>query len=122
MVALLSSASCAEVGSELPVGWDVGFAELENRLAERRLARLVELRQRNELLVERQLASLDAYIRGRLEQIDRELELVSEDRVVRMKQSERARVEGDYLGRRAELVERREAEILATRLAAGVLS
>jgi len=82
---------------------------------------LAELRQRNELLVDRQLASLDAYIRGRLEQIDRELELVSEDRVVRMKQSERTRIEADYRTRRAELVERREAEILVTRLAAGVL-
>ena len=121
LVALLSQAQAEPCEVVLPAGWEEGYAALEARLAERRRVRLAELRTRNEVLVERQLASLDAYIRNRLAQIDQELAQVSEDRVVRMKGAERLRVEGDYAVKRADLLKRREAEILATRLAAGVL-
>ncbi len=72
-------------------------------------------------LRERRLASLDAYYRNRLTRVAHELAGATQERIVRMKQSEQARIERDYDERRRQLTERREPDILARRIAAGIL-
>lgn len=72
-------------------------------------------------LRERRLASLDAYYRNRLRRVANELAASSQERIVRMKQSEQARIERDYDERRRQLTERRVPDILARRIAAGIL-
>jgi hypothetical protein len=123
LVALLTQAVPDETpGQSLdPSVWDRAFESLEQSLAERRQQSLTELRQRNELLVERQLASLDAYFRNRLGQIDRDLQQVTEEKILRMKQSEKQRLELDHEHQRSQLLEKRQADIIATRVAAGLL-
>lgn len=98
-----------------------GLEELQEALADRRRQALRELQRRNAFLSERQVASLESYYRSRLSNIDNDLSIVTEERVRRMKASERQRLEGEQKQRRDELLNRREADILTQRIAAGTL-
>ena len=94
---------------------------LEAQLHDERDSALRELLARNEQLVTRKLASLDAYHQNRLARIDAELTSAREERIIRMKTSERARVERDHAARRQEIERRRTADIIRERIAVGIL-
>jgi hypothetical protein len=97
------------------------LAALDEQLHHQREAALAELRARNEQLVARKLASLDAYQQNRLARIERELATARDDRIVRMKTSEKARAERDNATRRQEIEARRNADIIRERIAIGIL-
>ncbi len=123
LVSILSQSSAQEnpLVTERIEGWKDAYTVLEQRLAQQRQCSSDELRQRNEVLVERQLVGLDAYFRNRLEHIEQDLRQVSEDRIVRMKQSERERVRLDYNNQKLKLQENSKADIIPKRLAMGLL-
>jgi hypothetical protein len=82
---------------------------------------LSELRTRNELLVARRLASLETYHHNRLTRLQTEIVASSNERITRMKTSERARIEHDYEAKRQEIEQRRNADIIRERIAVGIL-
>ena len=77
------------------------------------LARLKRFDQR--------LASLDLYYRALIAQLDGVLASSTNERIARMKTSERERREHEHARRRAELDRRRDADIVSERIAVGVL-
>lgn len=83
---------------------------------------LNDLRSRNGILVDRKLATLETYYRSRLERVERDLATITNERIVRMRTSEKERLDRDYLARKADIESRREADVVTTRIAAGVLT
>ena len=86
-----------------------------------REAALLELRSRNETLIVRKLASLDAYHRSRIKRLEMELTGNQDERIRTMKTAERSRAEADYENKRQEVEKRRSADIVIQRIAAGIL-
>jgi hypothetical protein len=80
-----------------------------------------DLRERNEFLASRQLASLETYQRNRLRRLDLDIQGATNERILRMKRSERERAQRDYERKRAGIESHRDADIITRRIAAGVL-
>ena len=97
------------------------ITELDEEAHRQRENALQELRTRNEMLITRKLASLDAYHRSRLKRIEMELASNPDERIQIMKTAERNRAESDYEGKRQAIEKRRSADILSQRIAAGIL-
>lgn len=122
LLRLLGSAGEPTVAFDLPAfRISEGFEQLKEETHKRRSAELVELRERNGVLAARKLAALDAYYRNRLQRVQTELLQMTNERIVRMKEAELARVERDHALRRKEIESRLDADILSHRVAAGVL-
>ena len=98
-----------------------GLQELDEEAHRQRLQALAELRERNNTLVARKLASLDAYYRNRLQRVEADLQRTDDERIVRMREAEKARIELDYDRKRTEIQGRREADIISKRVATGLL-
>jgi len=79
------------------------------------------LKDSNEVLLNRRLASLQSFHDSRHRRVREELEGAAEARIIRMKTSELARIEADYTRRRAALERAGDVEILSRRVAAGIV-
>lgn len=97
------------------------ITELDEEAHRQRETALQELRSRNETLIARKLASLDAYHRSRLKRIEMELASNPDERIQIMKTAERNRAVSDYEGKRQAIEKRSSADILSQRIAAGIL-
>jgi ATP-dependent helicase HepA len=100
---------------------DEALAALDEETHRQRDAALAELLADNEQLVARKLASLDAYHQNRKARIERELSNARDERIIRMKTSEKMRAERDYVHRRQEIEGRRNADIVRERVAVGIV-
>jgi uncharacterized membrane protein len=86
-----------------------------------RQAAIAELQESNSALVDQRLASLDVFYRGLLAQLDSVLSSSTQPKIIRMKNSERDRHRHEHQRRSVELERRRDADIVSTRIAAGVI-
>jgi ATP-dependent helicase HepA len=86
-----------------------------------RRAAIATLQESNGALVDQRLASLDLFYRGLLNQLDSVLGASTDPKIIRMKTSERDRHRHEHRRRRAELERRRDADIVATRIALGII-
>ncbi len=118
---LAQAESTVAPANPLPSDAQEAITALDLQMHRERDTALVELRARNDQLVTRKLASLDAYQQNRLARIERELSTARDERIVRMKTSEKARAERDHLARRQEIEARRNADIIRERIAIGIL-
>ncbi|MFZ4829067.1 MAG: hypothetical protein ACOYLB_17085, partial [Phototrophicaceae bacterium] len=75
------------------------------------------LKEKNAVLIDRRMASLRAYYSRRLERVESDIANVSNDRIQRMRRSERDRVLQERDRRINELEQRREADITTKRIA-----
>ncbi|MEH1800481.1 MAG: SNF2-related protein [Nostoc sp.] len=122
LVRLLSHAvQPAEYVSLLPSLIDSSIQQLDETVHQHRLKELNELRERNNTLLNRKLASLDAYYQNRLQRLETELNQAKDERIIRMKESERSRIQRDYESKRSDLENRSEADIISQRVAVGIL-
>ena len=83
--------------------------------------KLTELRQKNNRLADLKILNLKAHYQKRLDKVTSELEKAGNNRIVRMKTSEKARIGNDYRIQLKALEDRRDADIVRDRVAAGVL-
>lgn len=100
---------------------DTAIQNLDETVHQYRLDELDKLRYRNNTLLNRKLASLDAYYQNRIQRVGNELNQAKEERIIRMKESERSRIQRDYESKRSDLENRREADIISQRIAVGIL-
>jgi hypothetical protein len=123
--ALMRLLSRAEQRSDAPglsaAVVEAGIGALEEVARNAYVEARAQLREHNEKLVERKLASLEAYHRNRLQRVDADLAATTDLRIARMKEAERARIERDYERRRTEIESRRDADIVSQRVAAEIL-
>ena len=122
LLGLLKQTQSSKAPVSLPVNAaDEALAAIDEETHRKRDAALAELLARNEQLVARKLASLDAYQQNRLARIERELATARDERIIRMKTSEKTRAERDHAARRQEIEMRRNADIVRERVAVGIL-
>jgi len=88
---------------------------------DRRQEELKSLRARNQRLVEQRLATLDTYYQRRIGQIEGQLAAMHDQRIRRMKEAEKKRVERELLSRREAIAAKSNADIVSQRVAAGIL-
>lgn len=120
---LLAAVRCADAVAEIapgPVSTEAGDA-LDRRAHELRQAAIAQLQETNSALVDQRLASLDLFYRGLLAQLDSVLSASTDPKIIRMKTSERDRHRHEHQRRRAELQRRRDADIVSTRIAMGIV-
>lgn len=98
-----------------------GIQQLEEAAHQHRLEALQELQERNNALLNRQLVSLEGYYQNRLTRAETELAQAKNERIIRMKESERSRIKRDYETKRQDLENRCEADIVSQRVAVGIL-
>ena len=103
-----------------PVSTEAAEA-LDSHAHELRQATIAQLQETNNALVDQRLASLDLFYRGLLTQLDSVLSASTDPKIIRMKTSERDRHHHEHQRRRAELQRRRDADIVSTRIAMGVV-
>lgn len=84
-------------------------------------SKLIELREKNNRLAELKVANLKAHYQKRLDKVTTELEKAKNERIVRMKVSEKARIGNDYDRQIKALEDRKDADIVRNRVAAGIL-
>lgn len=114
-------ASAGPGGEVDPAVLEAAFRSLEALGFQERTAAIAKLRERNSLVIERRLASLDAHRDHRVDRIDKELDRAANAKIRRMKESERQRVVAEHARRRAEIEAKRVADLTSHRLARGVL-
>ncbi|MEH2458809.1 DEAD/DEAH box helicase [Nostoc sp.] len=100
---------------------DSGIQQLDETVHQYRLNELGKLRERNNTLLNRKLTSLDSYYQNRIQRVENELNQAKEENIIRMKESERSRIQRDYETKRSDLDNRREADIITRRVAVGIL-
>ncbi|PXW30396.1 UNVERIFIED_CONTAM: SNF2 domain-containing protein [Williamsia faeni] len=103
-----------------PVSTEATVA-LDGHAHELRQAAIAHLQETNSALVDQRLASLDLFYRGLLAQLDSVLGASTDLKIIRMKTSERDRHRHEHQRRRAELERRRDADIVSTRIAMGIV-
>jgi ATP-dependent helicase HepA len=94
---------------------------IDEEAHQRRTQALAELREHNSNLVDRRIASLDAFYQSRLRRIQSDHESATNPRIIRMRSAEREGVEREYAQRLAALQQRRNADIISQRIASGLL-
>ena len=85
------------------------------------MAELAGLDETNGTLIGRKLAGVEAYHRNRLARVQTQIAQATNERIIRMHEAERVRVERDYQRKRIEIESHRDADIISQRIAAGIL-
>ena len=88
---------------------------------EERLKTVRQLNQRNKHLLARRLATLEGYYRNQLARVAEELKQSTNERIQRMRQSEKSRTESDFERKKAEMEQKRDSDIVSERIAMGIL-
>lgn len=86
-----------------------------------RLDEVEKLKQRNDRLLNRQLASLRGYYDNRLSRVGTELEQSTNKRIRIMRRSEKNRIEYEFNRKQREIEIQRKCDILAKRIAIGLI-
>ena len=95
--------------------------QLEEKMYERRQRETEALRDRNSVLLNRRLASMNAYYSNRLERAQEARDAATNERIKRMRESQVKRTAQELIAKQQELEARRVADIVPHRLAVGVL-
>jgi ATP-dependent helicase HepA len=103
-----------------PVPTDAADA-LDRHAHELRQAAIAQLQETNSAQVDQRLASQELFYRALLAQLDAVLSASTDPKIIRMKISERDRHRHEHQRRIAELQRHRDADIVATRIAMGIV-
>lgn len=95
--------------------------QLDETAQQLRLETLKQVQERNDALINLKLASLDTYYRKRITRVQEQHRQANDVRIIRMKESEQARIEQDFQRKRSELEKHRHADIISQRIAVGVI-
>lgn len=95
--------------------------DLEESIHEKRLKEVDKLKDTNHQLAERQLASLNRYYQRRAERVEEEFRSAINERIRRMKESERDRIHREWEHKQQKIEERKNADIISRRVAYGII-
>lgn len=86
-----------------------------------RIQSLDELKRRNDRLLEKKRRSLEVYHTNRLRRVDMELSKAQDERIIRMKESEKNRIMREFNQSIEKLNSKRDPDIITSRIAAGFI-
>ena len=99
----------------------LAIREIDEYLYGERQVQLHALRDRNQELLTRKLASLEASNRNRIQKLDEELQASTSAKIVKMMEGHRSRIESSYKVAKAKLESQSHADVTTTRIAFGIL-
>lgn len=94
---------------------------LEESIHKKRLKEVEKSSETNYQLAEQQLASLDRYYKRRVQRVAEDFDLATDDRIRRMKESERDRILREWERKKQEIEERKKSDIISQRVAYGIM-
>lgn len=100
---------------------ELGYRQCEREAQKARLTAYEALKERNAALIKRKIASLSKYYETRIIRVNQELEASSNERIIRMKEAELARIKRDYENNLKKIEAKRDSDIVSQRLAVGIL-
>lgn len=100
---------------------ECAMKELDEAVYRLYQSKIKELKGRNNRLIELKTANLKAHYQKRLDKVANEIKTAKNERIVRMKVSEEARIGNDYSMQLNALEDQRDADIVRDRVAAGIL-
>ena len=80
-----------------------------------------KLRDINYQLAGQRLASLNRYYQRRILRVEEELKSATDDRIRRMKTSEKDKIQREWEKKKREIEERKKADIISQRVAYGIM-
>ncbi|MDE2820190.1 MAG: SNF2-related protein [Chloroflexota bacterium] len=86
-----------------------------------RLEEIEQLKQRNNSLLDRQLASLRGYYDNRLARVETELNQSTNERIRTMRRSEKKRIKSEFERKLREIEKQRKCDIVVNRIALGLI-
>ena len=120
IIGLINNSSNIPINLEL-VDFERLFRKIEEGMQEKRQTLLLKHIERNEYLLNRKIASLNAWYQGRIKKLDFEIPRIGDERILRMKEAERFNVIADYESKLTKLEKKRVSDITTRRVAAGIL-
>lgn len=98
-----------------------GLNNIEEIIYEKRKKEVESIRKKNKLIATQRLISIEKYYSNRLEKVNKELKSVIDERIKRMKESEKNRIEMEFEAKMKEIKEKEEADIICERIAYGII-
>lgn len=95
--------------------------KLEESIHDNRMKEVEKLRSINYQLAGQRLASLNRYYQRRFAKVEEELKSATDDRIKRMKISEKERIQREWEKKKHEIEERKKADIINQRVAYGIM-
>jgi len=95
--------------------------KLEESIHDNRIREVEKLRDINYQLAGQRLASLNRYYQRRIARVEEELKSATDDRIRRMKTSEKDRIQREWEKKKQEIEERKKADIISRRVAYGIM-
>ena len=95
--------------------------KLEESIHDNRMREVEKLREINYQLAGQRLASLNRYYQRRIARVEEELKSATDDRIRRMKTSEKERIQREWEMKKHEIEERKKADIISRKVAYGVM-
>ena len=95
--------------------------KLEESIHDNRIREVEKLRDINYQLAGQRLASLNRYYQRRIARVEEELKSATDDRIRRMKASEKDRIQREWEKKKQEIEERKKADIISQRVAYGIM-
>jgi hypothetical protein len=117
-------ADAESLDNELPLSDEAigdALAQLDDSSRRSLVERRARVQEMNEQMVDLRRSSQDAYYEARKRQIREQAEAATDERIERMKKSELQRVEAEHRATIDELAKQRDADIVTSRIAAGLL-
>lgn len=122
LLQIIKEASPVETQLSLQIGHlEKALHNLEESVHEKRLIEVERLRETNHQLAKQQLVSLDRYCQREMSRVNEELNTAVDDRIRRMKESERDRIQREWKNKQNEIEERERADIISRRVAYGIM-
>ncbi|MBM4056117.1 MAG: hypothetical protein FJ264_15910 [Planctomycetes bacterium] len=100
---------------------DYALHKLEESIHDNRIREVEKLRDINYQLAGQRLASLNRYYQRRIARVEEELTFATDDRIRRMKTSEKDCIQREWEKKRGEIEERKKADIISQRIAYGIM-
>ncbi len=98
-----------------------GLVIIDEVMYEKRKQEIELIRTKNKLIAEQKLISLSKYHENRITRVNKELRTATDDRIKRMKESEKNRIELEYNSKKKEIKDKEEADIVCERIAFGTI-
>ncbi len=108
----------------IPIGGTIineKYSQLDEVFQNHRREMLKRFIDHNDFMINRKISGLEVWYKTRIQRVNAELPLTSDDRIRRMKEAERANIEKDYQQKRKELEEKKVTDITTRRIAVGEL-
>ncbi len=101
--------------------FEMALHRLDEAIQEKRFSELKKIKEVNDKIVEQRLLSLERHYQRRLARVEEELRSAVDERIRRMKESQRDRIKREWDSKKSSIEKRRNSDIVSKRVAIGIM-